>query len=376
MANVRAMLPPCPIDRPGFAVGPLRVDPPTALAPMEGITDRPFRRMIRDLGGCGLTVTEFINSDQLGKQNRRAWAMAELDPSEHPVSIQIYGREPETMAVAAAQCEELGADIVDLNLGCPSKRVTGGCSGSALMREPELAQRMFEAVAQAIAVPMTVKMRLGWDADSHNAPLIARMAQDAGAQMVAVHGRTRMQMYKGVADWRAVRRVVEAVDIPVLVNGDVLTVDDGIAALEQSGASGVMVGRGTMRDPWILRRIADRLAGRTPYRPPLADREAVLLRYFAHIEADARETGSRRPEQKAIGRMKKVTGYFTRGLPYGAELREAIYHSHEIAPIHDAVRDYFARLAAEGIDDGFARVHDEGPQGYAGGDARTLQRAS
>lgn len=353
-----------------FDIGPVTVPFPTALAPMEGITDRSFRCLVRGLGGCGLTVTEFISSDQLGKKNKRAWAMAELDPEEHPVSIQIYGRDPATMALAAVQCQEVGADIIDLNLGCPSKAVTGGCSGSALMREPELAQRMFVEVARAIEVPMTVKMRLGWDHGALNAPLIAKMAEDAGAQMVAVHGRTRMQMYKGVADWAAVRAVKDAVSIPLLVNGDILTVDDALAALEASGADGVMVGRGTMRDPWILRRISDRLAGRTPYRPPLADREAVLLRYFELI---ARETYTPRA---AVGRLKKVTGYFTRGLPYGAELRQTIYHSHAIEPIHDAVRAYFARLAAEGIDDGFARVHDDGEQGYSKGDARTLQRAS
>lgn len=355
---------------PAFHIGPIPVAHATALAPMEGITDRPFRNLIRGLGGCGLTVTEFIRSDLLGRHDKRAWAMAELDPDEHPVSIQIYGREPAVMALAAVQCEEIGADIVDLNLGCPSKKVTAGCSGSALMREPALARAIFEAVAAAISVPMTVKMRLGWDHDALNAPVIAKMAEDAGARMVAVHGRTRMQMYTGVADWAAVRAVKAAVSIPVLCNGDILTVEDAVAALDASGADGVMVGRGTMRDPWILRRIADRLAGRAPYRPPLADREAVLLRYFGLIAAEAYT------ERAAVGRMKKVTGYFTRGLPYGAELRDAIYHSHAIEPIRDAVRGWFARVAAEGIEDGFARVHDDGAANYAVGDARTLQRAS
>jgi len=361
---------------PGFDIGPLRVAPATALAPMEGITDRPFRRMIRGLGGCGLTVTEFISSDQLRKLNKRAWAMAELDPDEHPVSIQIYGRSPASMARAAELCQELGADIVDLNLGCPSKKVTGGCSGSALMKEPELAQQMFQAVAAAVDIPMTVKMRLGWDDDRLNAPLIARMAQDAGASMVAVHGRTRMQMYRGAADWQRVRETVEAVDIPVMVNGEILTVEDALEALRQSGAAGVMIGRGAMRDPWIMRRIGDTLAGREPYRPPLADRQTVLLGYFDLIVEDAKPSAKRSPQRKAIGRMKKVTGYFTRGLPYGAELRQTIFHSHEVEPIYAAVRAWFDRVAAEGIDDGFARVHDDGTVGYNKGDSRSLQRAS
>ncbi len=353
-----------------FDIGPVRVAPATVLAPMEGITDRAFRRLIRTLGGCGLTVTEFVSSDQLSRQNRRAWQMAELDPDEHPVSIQIYGRDPDAMARAAVFCQQLGADIVDLNLGCPSKAVTGGCSGSALMKEPALAEAIFRAVRAAVDVPMTVKMRLGWDDDSLNAPLIAGLAEAAGASMVAVHGRTRMQMYKGVADWAGVRAVKQAVGIPVVVNGDVLTVDDALRALAESGADGVMVGRGALRDPWILRRIADRLAGRAPYEPPLADRRAHLLRYFDLLRADSST------DRRAIGRMKKVTGYFTRGLPFGADLRQAIYHSHAIDPIYAAVDAYFERLGQSGIDDGFARVHPDDETPDRATDARRLERAS
>ncbi len=351
-----------------FSIGDVLVDPATVLAPMEGITDRPFRRLIRELGGCGLTVTEFVSSDMLSRQIRRAWKMAEIDADEHPVSIQIYGRRPENMAKAAAFCQDLGADIVDLNLGCPSKSVTSGCSGSALMREPALAREIFAAAKAAITIPLTVKMRLGWCDDSRNAAEIARIAEGEGASMVAVHGRTRMQMYKGVADWPAIREVTEAVGIPVVLNGDILTVEDALAALEQSGADGVMVGRGAMRDPWILRRIGDALAGREPYAPPLRDREAVLLRYFDLRCAEASS------DRRAIGRLKKVTGYFTRGLPYGAELRQTIFHAHELEPIYAAVRAYFDRLEAEQIADGFVRVHsDEGV--YKAGDDRSLARA-
>ena len=200
--------------------------------------------------------------------------------------------------------------------------------------------------------------------------MIARLAQEAGADMVAVHGRTRMQMYRGIADWARIRQVKETVSIPVVVNGDVLTVDDALAALKESGADGVMVGRGILRDPWLLRRIADALNGREPYIPSLLDRQEHLLNYFRLIEAE-----SNRP-QTAIGRMKKVTGYFARGIPRGDNLRKSIFHSHEIEAIHDAVRAWFAKLADDGDVDSFGRVTMDTDADFHDGDARTLQRAS
>lgn len=333
-----------PIERiKPINAGGVILDPVTALAPMEGITDREFRMLIRGFGGCGLTVTEFISSELLSRQDRHAWAMMELDPQEHPVSIQIYGRRPEAMADAARYCEDQGADLIDLNLGCPSKQVTSGSSGSALMKEPALAARIFAAVQAAVSVPMTVKMRLGWDDDRRNAPEIARLAEQEGAVMVAVHGRTREQMYSGHADWAAIADVVDAVDVPVLLNGDILTPDDAVEALRVSRAHGVMVGRGAMRDPWILRRISDVLDGREPYQPTLQARRETLLRYFALLEAAART------DKRAMGRMKKVTTYFTRELPYGLEVRKRIHRSHDIPSITQAVHDYFDRLEDESL---------------------------
>jgi tRNA-dihydrouridine synthase B len=365
----------------GFSIGPVSIAPATALAPMEGITDRPFRALIRRLGGCGLTVTEFVPGAALCQGVARAWHTAEVGADEHPVSVQIYGRDPDAMARAAVVCEQLGADIVDLNLGCPSKQVTGGCSGSALMREPALARAIFAAVGAALTVPMTVKMRLGWDHGCQNAPLIARMAEDAGARMVAVHGRTRMQMYTGVADWAAVRAVREAISIPVLVNGDILTVQDACDAVGASGADGVMIGRGALRDPWLLRRVADHFAGRPAAAPTLADREAHLLTYFDLILAQAQEaSGGRRTERKpatvrALGRMKKVAGYFTRGLPDGEALRADIYHAAEVEPVYDAVRRWFSALAARGQGEGaFCAIHGGGDERAT--DARRLERSA
>ncbi|MCA9521898.1 MAG: tRNA dihydrouridine synthase DusB [Myxococcales bacterium] len=338
----------------GFLVGEQRIDPPCILAPMEGITDRGFRNLIRSLGGCGLTVTEFVSSEAMTRNVRRAWEMAELDPEEHPVSIQIYGRDPQRMADAARFCEELGADIVDINLGCPSKAVTSGCSGSALMREPELASAIFDAVEAAVRLPFTVKMRMGWDHASLNAPEIARRAQDAGARMVTVHGRTRMQMYKGEADWAFIRSVVEALEIPVVVNGDILTVDDAYRALERSGARAVMVGRGVMRNPWILRQIADDLGGRPQTQPTLAMRRAVLGQLFAQ-----RSQGIER-EHVVLGRVKKVVTYFTKGLPHGANLRRSLHRSQSLPELFEQVGDYFEFLSARGLEAVFDEAHDEG----------------
>ena len=336
-------------------IGKIKLESPTALAPMEGVTDRAFRALIRGVGGCGLTVTEFVSSESLKRNDPKAWRHAELDPTEHPVSIQIYGRDPIAMAEAAKECEALGADIIDLNLGCPSKQVTGGCSGSALMKEPKRATAIFKAVKSAITVPMTVKMRLGWDHDRLNAAEIAYSAQEEGAEMVAVHGRTRMQMYRGSADWPAIKSVSERVKVPVFVNGDILNAQGALQALKESGAQGVMVGRGAVRDPWIFKRINSALLGEEFIEPSLDERATSLKQYFDYL---VRGTHS---EKHACGRIKKVIGMFTRGLAYGEELRDEIFHLHELKAIYESTESYFERLKNEGLNS-FGVLHDAVPR--------------
>lgn len=332
-------------------IGGVRLDSPTALAPMEGVTDRAFRGLIRGVGGCGLTVTEFVSSESLKRNDPKAWRHAELDPTEHPVSIQIYGRDPQAMAEAARECEGLGADIIDLNLGCPSKQVTGGCSGSALMKEPERATAIFKAVRAAISVPLTVKMRLGWDHETLNAAEIAYSAQEEGAEMIAVHGRTRMQMYRGSADWAGVRSVSERVKVPVFVNGDILNAEGAMRALQESGAQGVMIGRGAVRDPWVFQRVNAALTGQEFIEPPLTERAESLRRYFDYL------TDGTLSQRHACGRLKKVIGLFTRGLPYGDDLRAQAFHLHDIEAIYEATASYFERLQAEGMNR-FGELHD------------------
>lgn len=347
-----------------FSVGPVRIDPPCVLAPMESITDRDFRRIIRGLGGCGLAVTEFVSSEALTRDVSKAWRMAEIDPDEHPVSIQIYGRDPARMADAARACVDLGADIVDINCGCPSKSVTSGCAGSALMREPDRAEEIYRAVGRAVdphGVPFTVKMRTGWDASCRNAPELARRAVDAGARMIAVHGRTRCDMYKNRSDWSFVGEVKASVPVPVLVNGDILTVETAREALAASGADGVMVGRGILRNPWLLHQIADSLAGRPPFEPALEDRRDVLLRHFetlTDLGEDFLGDASRR-DHVALGRIKKICGYFTHGLPWGGKLRQRLFHSTTVAEARAIVTEYFTLLAEHRVRDAFVRVHDE-----------------
>jgi len=245
---------------------------PVLLAPMAGITDLPFRRLVAGFG-AGLVVSEMIASGELVHDGRGTRARARTD-GNGAEAVQIAGRDPATMAEAARMAEAMGARIIDINMGCPAKKVVGGLSGSALMRDPDLALRLVDAVVGAVRVPVTLKTRLGWDADCLNAATLAQRAQGAGVAMVTIHGRTRCQFYKGRADWAAIRPVVDALDVPVVANGDITCAASARAALRQSGAAGVMVGRGAQGAPWVLAEIAAALFG-TPV--PSVPRGAALV---------------------------------------------------------------------------------------------------
>ena len=346
----------------------ITIHPATALAPMEGITDALFRRKIRECGGCGLTVTEFVNCEGLARDIDKVWLKALPGQEERPASIQIYGRQPDRIALAAQMCQEHGAQIIDLNLGCPAKKVVSGNAGSALMKEPELCREIFSKVRKSITIPMTVKMRLGWSMAQLNAAEIAYMAQEEGASMITVHGRTREEAYRGKSHWEMVRPIKEKLSIPVLVNGDILTRQDAQRALELSGADGIMVGRGLLRNPWLLRQISEEWEGREIFEPTLRQRCDFVCSYIDDIQSMPFSA------KGAMGKIKCFLGYFTRGLAYSSQMRERAYKLTDINQIKDAIREYFEAVEKENLDNIFdSVVHEEAPNmRFKEGDPRRI----
>jgi tRNA-dihydrouridine synthase B len=354
-------------------IGPIELAPPFALAPMAGMTDTAFRRLVKRKGGCGLVVSEMVSSEGLVRGIDRTLEYAEYTEEERPVSIQIFGGDPEKMAAAAQVVEGIGADIVDVNMGCPVPKIAKHNAGCSLMREPAHAADVVRAMARAVKIPVTVKMRAGWDADAINAPDLARRMEDAGAAAVAVHGRTAAQSYSGFSDWELIGRVAEHLSIPVFGSGDCVEAHQIVDRLRAGNVAGVLVGRGALRNPWIFEQATALISGRTPREVSAAERGRFLLDYIDLLLNERRDEAegfrhvapgqpvpapqaARGHERWVINKLRALNSWYTKGLDNGSHLRIAINSAESIPHLRAIVEDFFL---GDSLVQGFAMSDSE-----------------
>ena len=321
--------------------GTIPIDPPLILAPMAGVTDRDFRLIVRRIGGVGVVTMEFIASKAIVNGNKKTRELMYFSPEERPLSIQIYGSDAERMAAAADIVEELAPDVCDINMGCPANKVLKGCAGAALMGDLPLARRIVRAVKARLSIPLTVKFRLSLDERRQNFLDLGKMCEDEGVAAVAMHARTARQMYTGRADRSRLADLKRHLGIPVVGNGDVSTPQDALDLLRETGCDGVMIGRATMKNPWIFRQIADAMTGRPVREATLSERRDLMLAHFAAIEQSAADP------REALHKLRTMTGWYTSGLPHGRALRVRISELATPADFRDAVVDFFGTPEGE-----------------------------
>jgi tRNA-dihydrouridine synthase B len=343
-------------------IGGINLEHPVALAPMAGMTDTAFRRLVKRQGGCGMVVTEMVSSEGLVRGIDRTLEYAEYTEEERPVSIQIFGGDPSVMADAAQVVEGMGADVVDINMGCPVPKIAKHHAGCSLMREPEHAASVVRAMVKAVKIPVTVKMRAGWNEREINAPILARMAEDAGAAALAVHGRTAAQSYTGESDWSLIERVAASVSIPVFGSGDCVLPEQAVSRLAAGRISGVLIGRGALRNPWIFSQAAFAGRGLTPREISAEEKGQFLLEYidllltervdeaegFRHTAPNqAAHAPARGRERWVINKLRALCAWYTKGLDGGAQLRVAVNTTNSIGALRSLIAEFFGVPVAD-----------------------------
>src|SRR6267378_469845 len=322
-----------------FKIRDIEINPPLILSPMAGVTDVSFRRLLKRRGGIGLTVSEFISVEGLTRNNPKSKRQMRFYKDERPFAVQVFGAQPERMRMAAEMAEEIGADILDINCGCPAPKVVKHGGGSGLLKDHERLETILKEIKRAIKIPLTIKIRAGFYDHTINAVDTAKLAEACGVEHIALHGRTKEQGYRGLANWDLVKQIKETVSVPVSGSGDVTTIEQALARFRETGCDGILIGRGAMQTPWSFRQIEASMHDREPFQPTLEDKRAVLLEYFDMRREDM-------PQLAAIGRMKQLAGQFTRGLQGGALFRTALYHSHAVDEILDRISEYFETISA------------------------------